>query len=227
MDLKDVNLVIPILDDSKDIPSVNDFDVPQRIEIRSDGTEVIVIGEPQKWAEIGHIQGDNGLGFKGTCGLVSCETVIKQFDIEVSESEIVDLAARHGWCVTDGSSSQCGGTQFSDMVSILDHYDIVAHEETVDSLEDIASFIDEGRTMIVGVNAGILWDDVNSYDFGQANHAIVVTGYERDIKTGVITGVYINDSGSGDFGKLIDVQTMQDSFVNVGGRCVVTDRSIY
>ena len=70
------------------------------------------------------------------------------------------------------------------------------------------------------MNAGILWDDANSYEDGGSNHAITVTGVARDPLTSEITGFIVNDS-KGE--KFVDAATVQQMWVDTGGQSVVTD----
>ena len=51
--------------------------------------------------------------------------------------------------------------------------------------------------MIIGLNAGKLWNDRDYLDNGGVNHVVTVTGVAVDATTGNINGFYIADSGRG------------------------------
>jgi hypothetical protein len=198
-------------------------DVLHYPDVLPDGKAIWVSGDPEGFKRFNHLQGDNPYGFQGTCGLVSCEDVLRQFGVEVTEADVVGHAIRHGLCVTDGDPASCGGTTVADQVQILKDYGVPAHYEVERSLADLGEFVEHGHGIIIGVNAGILWNDAAYFGDGSANHAIVVTGMAREIATGQIAGFYINDSGVPQSGRFVDAETMQQAWVDAGGSCVVTD----
>ena len=110
-----------------------------------------------------------------------------------------------------------------DQVRILADHGVPAHMEIGRSLEDLAAGVEQARGVIVGLNAGVLWNDADSYEFGAANHAVVVTGVARDPAYGRIQGFFINDSGSGAAGRFVDAATMSEAWLDAGGGCVMTD----
>jgi len=196
--------------DARDLTQIH-ADVPHHLETLPDGREAVEFGDAKGCAEFNHLQGDNDLGFKGTCGLVSCEDVLRQFGVDVSENDIVNYAADKHLCAVDARSEESGGTTPFNQVDILEGHGVPAHVELCDSLEDLAGRIEDGQGIIVGLNAGVLWDNVDYFDNGQANHAIVVTGLDRDPQTGEILGFKINDSGvppSGNSNQFVDADKM-------------------
>ena len=196
-----------------------------QLDVMPDGREVLKVGDVHRVAEIGHQQGDNGYGFLGTCGLCSCESVLRQFGIGVTEHDIVDHAVRNGQCAVTDDPMTSGGTTEMGLAQILTDYGVPAHPEQGRSLEDLARYVEEGKGIIVEANAGYLWNDATYLEFGQANHAVVVTGVARDPSSGEVLGVYINDSGAGEFGRFVDAAIMQDAWIDAGGSCVVTDHA--
>lgn len=216
--------VVPIHPDFNEI-SINE-DVPRHWDVLPDGREALVIGDPEHCKDFNHPQGDNSLGYQGTCGLVSCEDVLRQFGVDVTEDDVVRYAHDHGLCSISDEPSQCGGTTELSQAQLLTDLGVPAHPEFSGSLEELASHIENGQGTIIEVNAGVLWNDANYFDTGQANHAIVVTGVARDPQTGDIQGFYINDSGRGsaeDSGRFLDAATMQNAWLDAGGSAVVTD----
>lgn len=204
-----------------------DFEVPMRLEMLPDGQDGIVCGDYERYRELNHLQGDNPYGFKGTCGLVSCEDVLRQFGMETSEAEMVHYAIEHRLCSTEGSDpGEMGGTTIRDQARILSDNGVPATENMARSLDELAASVEAGRGVILEVNAGVLWNDADYYGFGEPNHAVVVTGTARDPETGAVLGAFINDSGrglAGDDGRFIDAATLNAGWLQAGGLCVVTD----
>jgi hypothetical protein len=216
--------VVPTHPDFNEIP-INE-DVPHHLDVLPDGRETLVIGDPERCKDFNHPQGDNTLGYQGTCGLVSCEDVLRHFGVEVTEDDVVRYAHDQGLCAVSDELSQCGGTTELGQAQILTDMGVPAHPELSSSLEELASHVENGQGTIIEVNAGVLWNDANYFDTGQANHAIVVTGVARDPQTGDIQGFYVNDSGRGlpeDSGRFLETATMQSAWLDTGGSGVVTD----
>jgi hypothetical protein len=189
-------------------------------------TRVIRYGDVDHFRDYNHHQGVNP-EFQGTCGIVSCEDVLKQFgQTELSEEELVDFAVENDLCNVTRDKYKSGGTTVFNQRDILQLHDIPAHVEVMNNFEGLANYVEQGRGVIIEVNAGVLWNDAGAFDFGDANHAICVTGYARNAETGNIEGFYINDSGRGypeDSGRFVSCDTLQGAFLDAGGMSVVTD----
>jgi hypothetical protein len=201
-------------------------DVSRYLDVLPDNTEVLVVGDVERFRDCNHKQGANDLGFLGTCGLVSCEDVLRQFGIEATETSVVNYAARHGLCDISATPPECGGTTEYSQAQLLTELGVPAHAEFGNSQEQLTQYIEEGRGVIIEVNAGELWNSPEHLGFGEINHAVVVTGVARDPVTGEIEGFYINDSGRGyrsDSGRFVDTDVMRYAWEAVGGTCVVTD----
>lgn len=203
------------------------WEVPTTLDILPEsGQEVLVIGDVVRFREINHRQGDNPYGFLGTCGLVSCEDVLRQFGIEVTESDVVQHAVRAGLCEVSSNPSECGGTTEWSQAQVLTDAGLPAHAEYGQTLSDLLDWVTTGRGVIIEVNAGELWDNSNAYDGGRANHAICLTGAAIDPQSGELAGFYINDSGrayDGDAGRYIPAELMQRMWADAGGSAVITD----
>ncbi len=208
-----------------DVPAPRE--VPAYLDILPEsGREVVVVGDPEGLRELNHRQGDNPLGFRGTCGLVSCEDVLRQFGLKVTEADVVMYAVGRGLCAVTDVPSSCGGTSELSQARLLTELGVPAHVEAGRGLADLAAWVQEGRGVIVEVNAGELWNDPNAWDNGEANHAVVVTGVALDPLTGQVAGFYLNDSGRGypgDSGRFVDAHQMARAWAAPGGSGVITD----
>jgi len=197
---------------------------PVQNDTLPDGRDVVVYGSPDGYADFNHQQGDNDLGFKEDCGLCSSQDVLNQFGVQVDENDIVHHAVDNNECYTNpNDASQSGQTTADWQAQVMSDYGVPAHVENGGSLDDLAQNVQDGHGTIIEVNAGILWNDANSYGDGNSNHAITVTGVVRDPETNQIQGFYVNDSGDGQAAKFVDAATMQQMWADVGGQSVVTD----
>jgi hypothetical protein len=226
--LRDDNVNL-LRDTTPEIPQMGDFgaDVtaPSRLDVLPDGREVVVIGDPQGDKAFTHKQGEhNLLGYEGTCGLCSCENVLRSFGLDVTESDITVFAAERGLCDTGNPDPrQNGGTTAEWQAEILTRHGIPASASRGGSLEDLAANIEQGRGVIAEVDAGVIWDEPSFSNWlGQPNHAIAVTGVARDPMTGDIRGFFINDSGTGKAAQFVDASVMNEAWVQAGGEQVVT-----
>lgn len=202
-------------------------EVPQYLDVLPEsGREVLVVGDVQRCRDLNHRQGDNPYGFQGTCGLVSCEDVLRQFGIEVTEADVVRHAASAGLCTVTENPRESGGTTEYSQARILTDAGLPAHAEFGRSLSDLAQWVVEGRGIILEVNAGELWNNAAAYDGGRANHAICLTGAALDPRTGELLGFWTNDSGRahpGDAGRYVAIDLMQRMWADAGGSAVITD----
>lgn len=203
------------------------WEVPTYLDVLSEsGREVLVVGDVERCRELNHRQGDNPYGFLGTCGLVSCEDVLRQFGVSVNESEVVSHAARAGLCEANGDREMCGGTTEWSQAQILTDAGVPAHAEFGRSISDLQQWVLEGRGTILEVNGGELWNNPAAYEGGRANHAICLTGVAIDPASGELAGFYVNDSGRaypGDAGRFIPTDLMQRMWADAGGSAVITD----
>ena len=171
--------------------------------------------------------GEGVAGYEGTCGLVSCENVLRMAGVNVRESDIVNYArnTRTGLlgmrrlCTTHRGSRRNGGTYATDRQQILSHFGV---ESTIQegTIENIARNVSEGRGVIVSVEANRFWQQHSNRESG---HAIVVTSVERDTYSGNPIGFYVCDSGDNQPSRFVTTQELQDSLygaINVTSRII-------
>jgi len=204
-----------------DAANVQTADVPSFTDTLPDGRQVTIYGDAETDSRFNHHQGDNPYGVQGDCGLVSCQDILLQHGLSVTEADVVKHAAENGECVVDPNDPEAsGGTSPESQAQVLRDYGIDAHAESGDTIDQLADDIQSGKQVIIGVNAGVLWNDSRYYENGQANHAITVTAVVRDQQTGEVLGVIVNDSGDGQT-KFVDADTLQQAWVDTGGQAVV------
>ena len=207
-----------------DLPDISRDLNGELIEL-PDGREGLLVGNPDCSKDYFHKQGDNEFGCEGDCGLVSCGDVLNQFGVKVSENDVVRHAMDNGFCkVVPGSPEMSGGTSVMDQVEVLKSFGVPAHVELGGSLEGIADRICDGHGVIIEVNAGELWDDAAYYDSGEPNHAVTVTNAVFNAETGKVEGVYIDDSGAGQYHRFLPVgHPALEGWLQNGASSVVTD----
>lgn len=197
-------------------------------EIRTDIPNcetAIVYGEPYKRSElVDSMQGDNPYNARGNCGLVSIANILRISGKEVSETDVTGYAIEKGYCQYDRFGDECdnGGTTFEGRQKIFADYGIqteICMESQGYSIENIADAVENGKGVIVGVNADILWNkDLGSPTFAGmpvANHIVTVTGVARDASTGEVAGLYICDSGHNDACRYLTADEFNAAYRNV------------
>ena len=97
-------------------------------------------------------------------------------------------------------------------------------------LESLADYVESGRGVNLGLNAGYAWGDPNYIQDGVANHSVVLTGTCRDPETGELKGFFLCDSGapngSGE-AMYLSVEQMEQAYLNAyGATALVTDQPI-
>lgn len=172
--------------------------------------------------------GGEGLdGFKGTCGLVSCENILRMAGLGITEAEVVNYAKTHKYgfrhlCTVNSNPENNGGTYPQDRKEILRHYGIDSIIEYSTDLEKIANYVSEGRGVIASVDACMLWYE--SISAVPARHAITITSVERDALSNEITAFYICDSGSrnDDSARRVRADLLYEALKPTGGELNVT-----
>lgn len=172
-------------------------------------------------------QGKGRVLFKGTCGLCSCANIMRLAGVNATEREMIDYAsktpvpnARGRLCATGCvNPANNGGTSPWDRKEILSHFGVESSVLMVETdntgrptdknIENIASYVESGRGVILSVHSDMLWYDkpYRKKDY----HAVIVTSVKRN-QEGSILGFYICDSQKGDTsfyqaGKVRDVLT--------------------
>jgi hypothetical protein len=105
-----------------------------------------------------------------------------------------------------GISWSSDGLTMDDGVSLLEHFGVDAEAETGLTVSDLQTYLDEGRSIVLGVDANNIWygeDDPVDNPADTANHALLITGI--DTERGFVV---LSDPGNPDGNE--DVVPMQD-----------------
>ena len=156
-------------------------------------------------------QGSAYDNFKGTCGLCSCANVLRLAGVNYGEKEMIDYAAKQqgGFFATrlctvnPFNPSASGGTTPKQRQQILDNFGVSSSifdvktdadgKTCIDTINDLAKWVSEGRGVIIDVDAGLFYNSPQNYGKG---HAVTLTSVEKN-KYGDITAFYILDSNQG------------------------------
>lgn len=145
--------------------------------------------------------------FGGTCGLCSCENVLRMAGVPVSEGDIVRYASTtyedasnsfvasltgRTLCRTGSAPSSNGGTSAKARKKILEHFGVPSYT-AAQSIETIADAVSTGHGVIASVHAERLY--FKRRPIHADLHAITITSVKKD-GAGKILGFYVCDSNA-------------------------------
>ncbi len=159
-------------------------------------------------------------GYSGTCGLCSCENILRLAGVQISEQEIVRYAVQNGLCVCDHDEEENGGTNYESRKQLLQAFGVDS-SLLPQNLSTIASAVVSGRGVIISVDAGRLWEDAR---YLNGLHAVTVTSVDFDL-TGRIESFHICDSGANRYDMVVCADKLQ-SCLAVNRKMNVTQQII-
>lgn len=178
-----------------------------------DGVAVKVYGQP-KANELDYAQGNAVANYQGTCALTAIANLVTQSGRQTSEADVINMAISRGWCNTNPTidASERGSTSYVAQQRLLDAYGVPNSFLSGYNGQAMANLVQSGRSVLLAVNAGKLWNGAptTNYDFGVVDHVITVTGVVRNAQTNALMGFYIADSGRGKVGDMARYISAQD-----------------
>ena len=178
-----------------------------------DGVAVKVYGQP-KANELDYAQGNAVANYQGTCALTAIANLVTQSGKKTSEADVINMAIARGWCNTNPTidASERGSTSYVAQQNLLDAYGIPNTFLSGYNGQAMANLVQSGRSVLLAVNAGKLWNGAptTNYDFGVVDHVVTVTGVVRNSATNALMGFYIADSGRGKVGDMARYISAQD-----------------
>ena len=156
-----------------------------------------------------------------TCAIQAQRGIIEMFTgVHISEADLVYEATSNGW-LTDGGMSPL------DVGKLLELHGVGCHSQFNATIEQLMAELASGHKVIIGVDAGELWDDdwpLEDFFKESAGHAVWVTGV--DITDPDHPQVIINDSGDpSGAGKSYDLQTFVDAWEDSKCHYVATNEA--
>ncbi len=129
--------------------------------------------------------------YRDTCAIVSQEYILDSFyDYDFSEEELVKEAIEKGYYIPGF------GTVPDYVGNLLEDHGIEVQRSEGNTIDDIMERLARGEKIIVGVDANEIWAPSeleqlkDLYFLPEANHAVMVTGYNDQTHT-----VTLNDPG--------------------------------
>ncbi|GHH42669.1 hypothetical protein [Lentzea cavernae] len=185
-------------------------DVPSWLEVRPDGSELLVYGE------ITAQRTDFFEDFEARSALCCCADVLRAFDRPVG---FADLEAR----LADTPYRDASDLSVAGMAAVLELNGVSARAEVGLSLEDLAAHAEQGRGCVIAVDAGVWWNEPAHWGFGAANLPLTLTASARDPASGDLRGFYFNDPASGRDGVYGDTAVVSRSWLETGAQMVFTE----
>jgi hypothetical protein len=138
------------------------------------------------------------------------------------ETELTRESIAHGW------SRDSDGNSIPFLVGELAKaHGFRAENKPNSDVAELVKRLESGEEAVVGVNGGMLWNDLTAMGDGSANHAVWVTGAKVRETNGQIelVTVFINDSGEGktlevdgeSFKKMWDTSGRLAIYISPGG----------
>ena len=160
------------------------------------GQTVQVYGYPKRY-ELDYRQGDTYQAYTGSCGLTAAANIlIMAGRLTISEQETIDYAFEQYLTHTDFQPELSGATTALQQVQLLNGLGLPSTSAFGYDANYLAELVRLGHGVVLGVNAGNLWNEPQFQD-GQVNHAVTVTGVAYSEATQELLGFYIADSGRG------------------------------
>ena len=137
----------------------------------------------------------------------------------VPESEVLQRMTTLGMQLP--TSTQ--GVPFDDAERLLDSFGISSHQEHHVTLARLEGYLDQGRSVILGVDADPIWHYQDGTSQGPAPHAVMITSIDES--TGTVT---LSDTGNPHGGneERVPLKVFMYAWGEQGNQLVVTDSVI-
>jgi uncharacterized Zn-binding protein involved in type VI secretion len=183
------------------------------------GAATVLIGGPSVGATLGtpmhaaaffpgRQQGNDTCALMTTQGILHQATGIQKTEVEMRAIGVASGAYTVGQGTTDEAA-------------LLNQVGIPATGVSSPSLQNIAQAIGESRAVIVAYDARPVWGVVSARPLG---HAVRVTGVDYDAN-GAVSGVHINDTGSGVADQEVPAPQFNQAMSQFGGGRMATSNS--
>jgi LysM repeat protein len=175
----------------------------------------LVHGDPSLISDDWFLQRSNG-----NCVPASLTEVLSQVTGHrfADESVVAERFAALGKPVT------AQGETLADAETVLDSFGVESHVASDATLSDLEQYLDDGRAIVVGVNADEIWhgDNTAANPTGRANHALLITGIDE--ARGMVT---LSDPGNPD-GKneVVPLDVFKEAWAAGENQLLVTDEPV-
>lgn len=148
--------------------------------------------------------------YSDSCAFQSQAIVLKEYGINVSQEELMEVAKMQGWYV------EGHGTPLDKVGKLLEHYDVPTSFTEGNNVFNLTNELAQGHRVIVTVDSGELWhkgffQNMKDVIIGDTpNHALVVVGMDtrdpNDVK------VIVTDPGNGNLQKAYSEKQFVDAW---------------
>lgn len=172
----------------------------------------VLHGSPESVADDWFLQRDQGYCLPASVTQVLSEVTGQDF----SDESVVMAAVEELGLPFDAS-----GMSMGDGVTLLDYFGIDAEIESGLTVDDLEGFLDQGRSVILGVDAFNIWEGrdnpVQNPD-DTANHALLITGI--DAENGYVV---LSDPGNPDGNEdVVPLSDFLEAWSDSGNAAIVT-----
>lgn len=132
--------------------------------------------------------------YNDTCAIKSQQLILNEFGVPVTEDQLVQYSAEHGWYSGNG-------TAMEDVGRILADAGIPCTQSVDANIYDLANELAQGHKVIVAVDSGELWDNgildwLKDIFLGDTpDHALIVAGIDMTDPDNPV--VILTDPGTG------------------------------
>lgn len=160
-------------------------------------------------------------GPQNTCGCCSSGTIINKAGGNTNEHDMVAFAWNNGFCDNDGF------TTANTITDILTTSGVPSTNTSGTKLENLASYVEQGRGVIIAVNARRFDSDLYRQSGG---HAVVLESVIRDAQTHEILEYVVVDSNrdnSVNAARRVPAQRLERAFRDLGNQSISTNNIIW
>jgi cell wall-associated NlpC family hydrolase len=175
----------------------------------------VVHGDPSVVSDEWFLQRSSGYCVPASLTEVLSQVTGHRF---TDESVVVDRFAELGKPVTPQ------GETLADAEKVLDSFGVESHVQSGATLSDLEQYLDDGRAIVVGVNADDIWHGHNTAanPTGRANHALLIT--RIDEARGLVT---LSDPGNPhDNNEVVPLDVFKEAWGAGENQLLVTDQPV-
>lgn len=157
-------------------------------------------------------------GYGNTCAIRCQQIILRDFGIDVSEEDLMQMANDNGWFSEDGTSMEHVG-------KILEAYGVGVNNLSNANVFSLTSELSQGHRVMVAVDSGELWDDgfpegLEDLFGGAPDHALIVAGIDTSDPDNI--RVQLMDPGTGDIARSYPLEQFMDAWEDSGFYMVST-----
>jgi uncharacterized Zn-binding protein involved in type VI secretion len=160
----------------------------------------------------------------GNCGVQSAQQLINLATGQnIGEVTLLNIAIAAGYALNSTNRGNKGATSTWHRQQLLNLYGVSSSTINSPTKEDIAKAINQKKVMIATAEVAVLWAPTTQ----TGSHAVMVYDGDYD-ENGNLTSVYINDTGAGQQGRNVPINTfMQANQADPAQSLNVIDNPVY